>query len=192
VDIVLYLSLALVALWVITKVFRAVGSAAMGRVEKSMLDSDAARAIRDAVAAVGHYDGTSEAKQRAQAAFVDLAENGPLDLGGQRPVADLARDCVDGLTRDSGPILLETAWTVVGAHRFYQRDEPGPTTREEREWARQATTLFAALFGDWTKEMVKTYRVGTPAELRESQRRMAMVIDLLLDRCERFGLLHQG
>jgi hypothetical protein len=58
----------------------------------------------------------------------------------------------------------------------------GPPPRAERE---AFTTLFAVLFTGWTKRMVRTYRVATPAEKRESQLRMALVIELLLDRCDR-------
>lgn len=175
----MYVLLGLVALWAISK--------ALGRrVEKTMRESTEARAIRKAVAEVGHYDGTPEARQRALATFVDLAQNGPFDVGDRWSISDLADDCVAGLTPQSGPILLETAWTVIGAHRLSHLGGPGPATAAERERAGRATTLFTVLFADWTKQMVRTYRVGTPAGMRESQLRMALVINLLLDRCERF------
>jgi hypothetical protein len=126
VEIVGYVLLAVIVLWFLARV-------PGWMVERKMNRTDGARMIRAAVSDVGHFNGTAYTYDRAVAAYIDLAENGPFDLDAPVPISALARGCADNMTPQSGPILLETAWAVVGAYRHaYPGDEGPPPPRRAR------------------------------------------------------------
>lgn len=116
---------------------------------------------------------------------MDLAEFGPYEVENSYATIDeMAAGFADSLTPASGPILLEAAYTVVGAHRMHYPTESLPSNSKERSQDLQAATLFVALFSDW----VKAHRVDLDV-IKEQKLRFSMTTWLLLDYCRRRDLL---
>lgn len=160
------------------------------RREEALRNSEYGRALRVAVEAAGHFDGSAESRQRAYETFMELAQEGPYDVSSPNWTVDgLAQDFADSLSSSSGPILVEAASMVVGAHRLAQHSEKPRRTRKERDADLNATALFSALFGDWVKAQTIRYRVGTPSAVAEQMLRASMMTWLMLDECARLGLL---
>lgn len=178
-EVVGYVLLGVVVLWVVQKVV-------LSRYERSVTDSADAQRIRAALAATGEFDGSDAARARARELFVDLAENGPLRI--VMPLDACARDFSQNLSPASGPLLLEAAWTIVGAHRLSFPSDPKDAPRAQKDADLAAAALFSSLFGTWTKEMTQRYRVTSPAALHETQLRMSLATRLMLDLCERRGI----
>lgn len=164
-----------------------------GRQAETLRDSANGRAILEAVEATGRYDGSPSSQQRAYETFIELAEQGPYDVSGSNWTVDsLARDFANSLSSASGPILVEAASMVVGAHRLAQGSEKPRRSRAERDADLSASALFCALFGDWVKAWTNTYQVKTPSGVAEQMLRTSMMTWLLLDECDRRGLLRRG
>ena len=138
------------------------------------------------VQTVGRFDGSDESRSRAYETFIDLAEHGPYDISNrQLSIRQIAAGFAMSLTSSSGPILVEAAYTVVGAHRIHHPTASGAMTSKERHENLAATSLFISLFPDW----VERHQVSAPDVFLEQKHRFALATWLLLDKCEREGLL---
>lgn len=161
-----------------------------GRMEQTLRDSANGRAIQAAVDAVGRCDGGAASRELAYETCLELADDGPYDVSGPHwTVESLSRDFANSVTSTSGPILLEAASMVVGAHRVASGHEKPHRTRAERHADLSATTLFSALFSDWVKAWTAKYQVAGSSGTAEQMLRTSMMTWLLLDHCERVGLL---
>lgn len=189
-DVLIYIGIGVVALWVLSKIVSSVMDRAVVR---RIHRRPEAAAIRTVVTRAGRFDGSSRARDSAFAAFVDLALNGPYPIGPGWDVHDTADACVHLLGPASGPILVETAWSVAGTHdRSRHVTDEAPVTAAEKDWEAYTASVFTFLYPDWLKEMSRKYPATSVAAVRAYRRRMRMVVEILLDRAarEENGLVH--
>lgn len=179
-TIVLIIVGALVALWIVWKLFGVVLNVALSGTDRRFRASALGAAILEVGERSGFNDGSDSGRARAAAMFSDMLRHSPfaIDLDGMSH-----GEVVDGYRqiarRSSFPVAVEAAYAVTGA-----AGELEASQWSDPEDVRLASS-FVALYPKWPG----AHRTGSIEVARLERGRWAMMMVLLGDRAEREGLL---
>jgi len=173
----------LAGLWAIWKLFGVVLNVVLSGQDKKLRESPLCQAVQAVADGGGYNDGSPLAKARAEAAFLDLAEESPLELDATRSrLTAFAKTFAEG-SPSKYPMMVDAVYAVS---LFVDETDLAAWKASDDGYVTDLMGHFTALFPGWTKD----HQTGSPRQIRIEMARMAMMMILLADKSELLGSNH--